>query len=118
MTRKEKMEVPTPDNPGLHPDGVMTLEQGKILVHAIYMQVFGPTSIQRWCGIIDDEVGELLEPESPENFKEEAGDVLCSLLALFHEKGWSVEQAVLNNVEKVLARMSTGTYKKEDKDAS
>jgi nicotinate-nucleotide adenylyltransferase len=73
-------------------------------VGAAFKEAFGRTSLR---GRLQDILGEALELQrwtDLQNLQEEAGDLACSVLALFDETGLSMEDAVQRTLEKIERR--------------
>ncbi len=75
-----------------------------------YDEMFGPTPTEMRVLDIHEEATELLQYTSPENLREEASDLLCTTLALIHEKGWDISDLLLENLQKLDERKRTGYY--------
>ena len=67
-------------------------------------EVFGRTPLQERLSDIQREAMELGRYVDVRNLREEAGDLLCSLLQLFNESGWSVTDVTGNTFEKIERR--------------
>lgn len=76
----------------------------------VHVDIFGPTSIIKRLDDIAEEVIELINYYSEENLKEEASDLLSSLLCLAAEKGWDIQELIQMNYTKMKERKANGHY--------
>jgi nicotinate-nucleotide adenylyltransferase len=73
-------------------------------INKTYLRVFGRTPLQQR---LDDILGEAIELHrytDLANLREEAGDLLSSLLQLCNESGWSADDLIQENLAKILRR--------------
>ena len=63
--------------------------------------IFGPTPLQVRIDDIYEEAEELRLYTDEENLKEEASDLLSSLFCLAYEKGWTIQELVQMNLDKM-----------------
>ncbi len=82
----------------------------QIEIAGVYHAMFGETSLEKRLADIKEEAEELIAYTSPENLKEETSDLLCTVLALVEEQGWTFDEMVEMNLEKLAARKANGHY--------
>ncbi len=73
-------------------------------IQAVYLEAFGQTPLPERIKDISREALELSRYTSVKNLREEAGDLLTSLLMLLNESGWDVETLVGENLAKIQSR--------------
>lgn len=67
-------------------------------------EIFGDTPIEERMDDIKNEFLHFIRHRSPENLKEETGDLLSTLIQLCNEKGWSIDEVVGNTLRKIERR--------------
>lgn len=76
-------------------------------INKVFTDTFGKTPLHERLADIENEANELTRYQSVKDIKSEAGDVICSVIQLLNENGWTVEEVV----EETLAKIkSKGTY--------
>ena len=75
------------------------------LVSKVFSEAFVYTSLRKRLEDIDGECRELCNYTDLKNLKEEAGDLLASLIQLCNESGWDVAELVKSNEAKIRRRM-------------
>jgi len=75
------------------------------IVDEVFTKAFIHTSLNRRLEDIAGECRELCNYTDLKNLKEEAGDLLSSLIQLFNESGFDLEELIKNNAEKIERRM-------------
>lgn len=73
-------------------------------IEEVYREAFGQTPLPERLKDISREALELSRYTSVKNLREEAGDLLSSLLMLLNESGWDVETLVGENLAKIQSR--------------
>ena len=79
-------------------------DQTHSLVHDVYKDAFGRTPLRQRLEDIAGEANELCRYTDLFNLKEEAGDLLSSLLQLMNECGWHGENLLFENLAKIKKR--------------
>jgi nicotinate-nucleotide adenylyltransferase len=74
-------------------------------ISKVYTDAFGRTPLRQRIEDILGEANELGRYTDLKNMKEEAGDLLTSLISLFNENDWSVWEAVEANLAKIQSRV-------------
>lgn len=64
-------------------------------------EIFGDTPIDERMDDIKKEYLHLIRHRTPENLKEEVGDLMSSLIQLCNEKGWSLDEVIGNTLRKI-----------------
>jgi nicotinate-nucleotide adenylyltransferase len=73
-------------------------------INRIFKKNFGYTPLNERLKDIQREFFELMKWSDVKNLKEEAGDLLCSLIQLHTENDWSVDENVENTLQKIESR--------------
>jgi len=73
-------------------------------IDEIFKRCFGYTPLSERLSDINRENFELQRWQDTLNLKEEAGDLLCSLIELHTENGWDIEENIERTLEKILRR--------------
>jgi nicotinate-nucleotide adenylyltransferase len=73
-------------------------------IQRVYANVFGRTPLQQRLDDILGEAEELHRYTDMANLREEAGDLLSSLLQLYNESGWQADDLITDNLQKILRR--------------
>jgi len=89
-----------------------TAENLKKSIIDCYRDMFGETTPGKRILDILEEAEELLEAYSPDNEKEELSDLVCTCFAMAAEKGWSIDELVQMNLDKLKTRRENGHYEK------
>jgi NTP pyrophosphatase (non-canonical NTP hydrolase) len=79
---------------------------------AVHVDIFGSTSLKKRLEDIWEEAHELCDYYSEENLKEEASDLLSSLLCLAAENNWDIQELIQMNYNKMAERRQNGHYKR------
>jgi len=79
----------------------MTLQEQ---VNAVFKRNFGYTPLAERVKDIQNEFFELMKWQDVPNLKEEAGDLMASLIQLHNECGWDVEENVGETLDKINSR--------------
>lgn len=74
-------------------------------VNEIYKEAFVNTPLTKRLDDINKECRELCNYSDIKNLKEEASDLLGTLIQLHNECGWDLEKSILNNVAKIKRRL-------------
>lgn len=74
-------------------------------VNTVFTDAFGRTPLRQRLDDIFKETVELSRYSDLRNMKEEAGDLMCSLLQLFNENGWDAEHCVEETLRKIEKRI-------------
>jgi len=74
------------------------------LINNTYKQNFGYTPLTERLNDIQKEFFELMKWSDIHNLKEETGDLLSSLIQLCNESGWTIDELIQNNIEKINSR--------------
>jgi nicotinate-nucleotide adenylyltransferase len=80
---------------------IQTLAGLQEKVHDTYTAIFGRTPLKQRLDDIMGEAMELHRFTDLRNMREEAGDLLGSLLQLINENGWSAQDLILENLSKI-----------------
>jgi len=73
-------------------------------VNTVFYSAFGRTPLAQRLADIDGENRELQKSFDIKNMKEEAGDLLCSVMRLASECDWTVEELIQNTLDKIERR--------------
>lgn len=74
-------------------------------IATVFKKAFGTTPLRQRLDDIQKEIFELCRYTDLKNLKEETGDALSSLIQLANEAGWSVEELVEGNLQKIDSRI-------------
>jgi nicotinate (nicotinamide) nucleotide adenylyltransferase len=75
------------------------------IVNKVFLEAFVHTSLTKRLEDISGECRELCNYTDLTNLKEEAGDLLASLIQLCNESGWDISELVKSNEAKIRRRM-------------
>jgi nicotinate-nucleotide adenylyltransferase len=78
-------------------------------IDKVFTKTFGKTPLHERLQDIKSEALELSRYQSVKDIKSEAGDVLCSVIQLLNENGWTIQEVVKDTIEKIQSR---NTYNK------
>lgn len=81
-------------------------------VISTYKDMFDDTPLFIRLDDIQEEANELVAFTDTDNLKEEASDLLCTVLALAAEQEWSIDELVQMNLDKLAERKATGHYER------
>ena len=81
-------------------------------MHACHLDIFGPTPLDIRLADVYEEAEELRYHCSPENMKEETSDLLSSILCLAFEQGWTIDELVQMNLDKMAERKANKHYER------
>lgn len=73
-------------------------------INNVYLGAFGRTPLRQRLEDIQKEVTELCRYIDLTNLKEETGDALTSIIQLANEAGWTIDELVEANLEKIVKR--------------
>jgi len=73
-------------------------------IKEVFTKNFGYTPLNERLKDIQNEFFELMKWQDVQNLKEEAGDLMASLIQLHNESGWDVEENLNNTIEKIESR--------------
>lgn len=76
-------------------------------VKEVFIDNFGKTPLKKRMDDIRDETLELIRFTDVNSIKEEAGDLLSSVIMLCNECGWDVEDVVNSTLNKILVDLGT-----------
>lgn len=82
----------------------MTNKQIQDKIDKVFHENFGYTSLNERLNDIQGEFLELIKWTDIRNLKEEAGDLLCSLIQLHSENDWDFEETILKSLNKIESR--------------
>lgn len=82
----------------------MKIEELQSEINTVFKECFGRTPLRLRLEDILGEAIELSRFTDLNNLKEEAGDLLCSLLQLFNENGWNVNRRINLTLQKIKNR--------------
>lgn len=74
------------------------------LVDSTFKENFGYTPLSERLHDIQNEFFELMKWSDVNNLKEETGDLLSSLIQLCNENGWSIDDLINSNINKINSR--------------
>lgn len=74
------------------------------LINNTYKDNFGYTPLSERLNDIQKEFFELMKWSDIHNLKEETGDLLSSLIQLCNESGWSIDELITDNINKINSR--------------
>ncbi|MFA5585612.1 MAG: nicotinate (nicotinamide) nucleotide adenylyltransferase [Saccharofermentanales bacterium] len=74
------------------------------LINDTYKDNFGYTPLSERLNDIQKEFFELMKWSDIHNLKEETGDLLSSLIQLCNESGWTIDELIKDNLEKIKSR--------------
>lgn len=74
------------------------------LINDTYKDNFGYTPLSERLNDIQKEFFELMKWSDIHNLKEETGDLLSSLIQLCNESGWTIDELIKDNLEKINSR--------------
>ena len=77
-----------------------------------YIDLFGPTSLISRLKDIKEEADELYYYYNDENLKEELSDLIATCFALATERGWSIDELIQMNLNKIAERKANGHYER------
>ena len=81
-----------------------TIQEIQKKINKIYTSTFGRTPLKQRLGDIQKEVYELCRYTDLRSLREEAGDLLTSLLQLYNECEWNPEEVIEANLSKIKKR--------------
>lgn len=81
------------------------MDKSQRLVDEVYQLAFRRTPLTKRLKIIIDEAVELNRFVDMKNLREETGDLLSAVLQLCNECGWSAEEVLQENLDKIKHRM-------------
>jgi nicotinate-nucleotide adenylyltransferase len=73
-------------------------------IDKVFKENFGYTPLAERLKDIQGEFFELMKWDDVSNLKEEAGDLLCSLIQLHNESGWKIEDTTQATLDKIYSR--------------
>lgn len=74
-------------------------------IDEIYKKAFVHTPLTRRLNDIEKECKELCNFSDVKSLKDEASDLLGTLIQLHNECGWNIEESILNNINKITRRL-------------
>jgi len=73
-------------------------------INKVFQDNFGYTPLNERLKDIQREFFELMKWNDVKNLKEEAGDLICSLIQLHTESGWDIDENIMATLDKIKSR--------------